>query len=178
MFFVYVLGFGCSAVLILFVVVVLVCLLLFVVVFVVMLFLCYCCCCFVIFGCFCYCCFVFVVFVACLPKNTAANQQKTTKTLVSLCFLPFVPGRVLPRETPTTQNQKITKGLFVFPPLLSSLLCFLLYVFHSFLLFLFLSLFICFCFFGFFFLIYLPFMFSLPCPSNFKEAAKTKETMK
>ena len=147
------------------------------------------CCCFdimLVIDCYC-CCFFVVLFLlfcscrcgSCCLSATQHMNRKTTKTLVSYCCLPFVPGRVLPRERPTTQNKK-NKGLFL-PPLFLILVVFL-YFCVSFSLgypffYLFSFVFVLFCF-----SLPLSFFFhsfsSLLVPSNFKKAAKGQETMK
>ena len=118
------------------------------------------------------------VSVCLTPCNKFVVLLFVCPTLVSYCCLPFVPGRVLPGERPTTQNKKI-KFCFILP------LFFILVVFLSF------SCFICFDFlylssfvsvvplFLSSFLIFPSIhFFSLPFLSNFKKAAKGKNTMK
>ena len=86
-----------------------------------------CCCCFVVIVVV--CCLLFFIgllfllfcyffFAVCLPKNTPTNKQKNYKNPCFIVFLPFVPGKALPRERPTTPNPNNTKGLFSPPQFL------------------------------------------------------------
>ena len=95
----------------------------------------------------------------CLLKNNPTSEQKqTTKTLVSYCCLPCVPGRVLPRERPTKKKKKL-KVCFI-PPSFFSLLCFISFVFcFVFYLSSFASVFLLFYFFHLFFFFSLSFEF-------------------
>ena len=147
------------------------------------------------FGCFCFrcfvflllcfCCFVFLVLFLSLlfllfvcPRTTQPINKKTTKTLASYCCLPFVPGKVLPRERERDQQHKTknTKGLFhssfVFHPCHVSF-----FLFHFIFLFYLSSFVSVFLLFLSSFLNFLPFIF-IPFPSNFTKATRGKETMK
>ena len=90
-------------------------------------------------------------------------------------FWPFVPGKVSPRERPTTQKDKNNKrSVFSFLFCFSSLLCFFIFVFHVFLAIPPLS-----TWFVFFvvchFFIHLVFLFLPPFPSNCKAAEEGKK---
>ena len=145
------------------------------------------------------CCFVHVVLFLSLlfllfvcPRATQQINKKTTKTIVSYCCLPFVLGKALPRERPTTQNKKQkTRGLFhssfVFHPCcVFFFLCFICFLDCPFFVWIFLfslslslslSLLFCFClsfvslFLSHFSSINLS---SLPFASNFKKQQKEK----
>ena len=74
---------------------------------------------------------LFLLLFVVSPRTPQQINKQTRKTLVSLFF--GLAGRALPRERPTTQNNKKTKG-FLFPPLFFFVVVFLFLCF------------ICFCF--------------------------------